>query len=164
MASTGESSSTRKWRFDVFLSFTGEDTRLNFTDHIHAALKKRGFIVFRDTEGIEKGQAIKQQLLKAIEDSLYSIIILCENYAFSTWCLDELQKILEASENLGRQVFPIFYDVDPSDVRKHRKSFEEALAKHDETFKHSNDKDKVQRWRDALTQVANISGWDSRGR
>ncbi|KAI9071456.1 hypothetical protein K1719_046576 [Acacia pycnantha] len=68
--------------------------------------------------------------------------------------------------NLGkirRACFPVFCDgVDPSDVRYQRKSFGKALAKHEKRFIKS--KDKVQKWRDALSQVSNFSGWDSRSR
>ncbi|KAL6315728.1 hypothetical protein AAG906_006590 [Vitis piasezkii] len=57
---------------------------------------------------------------------------------------------------------PIFYDVDPSDVINHRGKFGEALAKHEENFK--DNMERVQIWRNALTQVANLSGWDSRNK
>jgi hypothetical protein len=57
-------------------------------------------------------------------------------------------------------VFPIFYGVDPSDVRNQRGSFAEAFRKHEQKFTES--KEKVQRWRDALREVANLSGWDSK--
>uniref|UniRef100_F6HN43 ADP-ribosyl cyclase/cyclic ADP-ribose hydrolase n=2 Tax=Vitis vinifera TaxID=29760 RepID=F6HN43_VITVI len=62
----------------------------------------------------------------------------------------------------GRQrVLPIFYHVDPSDVRRHRGIFGKALAKHEEN---SENMESVQTWKDALTQVANLSGWDSRNK
>ena len=37
--SPSSSSSTRQPKYDVFLSFRGEDTRTNFTDHLYVALK-----------------------------------------------------------------------------------------------------------------------------
>jgi dTDP-4-dehydrorhamnose 3,5-epimerase-like enzyme len=57
-------------------------------------------------------------------------------------------------------VFPIFYGIDPSDVRNQRGSFAEAFRKHEGKF--TENKEKVQRWRDALREVANLSGWDSK--
>ncbi|PRQ22094.1 putative TIR domain-containing protein [Rosa chinensis] len=57
-------------------------------------------------------------------------------------------------------VLPIFYDVDPSVVRKKTGSFGEAFANHEERF--SDDKEKVWRWRSALTEVASFSGWNSK--
>ncbi|XP_052479002.1 toll/interleukin-1 receptor-like protein [Gossypium raimondii] len=56
-------------------------------------------------------------------------------------------------------VVPVFYGVDPSDVRKQRGSFADAFAKHEENFKH--DLEKLKTWRTALTSAANLFGWDS---
>ncbi|XP_054818619.1 disease resistance protein RUN1-like isoform X2 [Prosopis cineraria] len=84
------------------------------------------------------------------------------NYASSTWCLDELQKILESKESLGREVFPVFYNVDPSDVRQQRGTFAEAFQKHSERF-HEHE-GKAQRWRNNLKDVANLSGYHSKNK
>ena len=110
------SSSSRQPKFDVFLSFSGEDTRNNFTDHLYDALKRKGIITFRDEEELKKGERISE-LFKAIEESQFAIIILSRNYASSTWCLDELTKIIKCRKETGLIVLPIFYDVDPTDVR-----------------------------------------------
>ena len=58
---------------------------------------------------------------------------------------------------LTDKVFPIFYHVDPSDLRNQKEKVEEAFAKHEERYK--EDKDKIQKWRNALTEVAKIKGW-----
>ena len=92
---SSSSSSTHMWKYDVFLSFRGEDTRNNFTDHLYAALNQKGICTFRDDEKLERGKLITPVLLKAIEDSLFAIVVLSKNYASSTWCLDELAKIME---------------------------------------------------------------------
>nr|AHG28994.1 NBS-LRR protein [Cicer arietinum] len=92
---------------------------------------------------------------------MFSLIILSPNYASSTWCLDELQKIVECGKCFGGQgVFPIFYGVDPSHVRHQSGSFAKAFRKHEENFR--EDREKVQRWKDALREVAGYSGWDSK--
>jgi hypothetical protein len=80
-----------------------------------------------------------------------------KNYASSTWCLDELVKIVECRKNNGQLVLPVFYKVDPSEVRKQDRDFGVALAKHEENFK--NNMDKVQSWRTALNEVGCLSGW-----
>ena len=77
-------------KFDVFLSFRGEDTRTNFTDHLYTALVEKGIHTFRDDEELERGERISQNLLQAIEESGVFIIIFSENYANSKWCLNEL--------------------------------------------------------------------------
>ncbi|KAH9781822.1 ADP-ribosyl cyclase/cyclic ADP-ribose hydrolase [Citrus sinensis] len=137
--------------YDAFLNFRGEDTRKRFI----------GIYVFRDDKQLEKGGSISPNLLKAIEESRISIIVLSKNYASSTWCLDELLKIVEC-KNREDQIFPIFYEVEPTVVRKQTASFGEAFAKHEEFFR--DNIEKVQKWRHALKVVANISGWELKDR
>ncbi|XP_054819961.1 TMV resistance protein N-like isoform X2 [Prosopis cineraria] len=154
--------STKRRKYDVFLSFRGEDTRTSFTDHLYDSLRRKGLRTFRHEEGLERGQYINPSLLQAIEESCSAIVVLSPGFASSTWCLDELQKILHSKKEVGLQVFPIFYGVDPSDVRKQKGSFEEAFMKHEERF--TQDKMKVHRWRHVLEEVASLSGWDSRNK
>ncbi|BFG41640.1 hypothetical protein CerSpe_279140 [Prunus speciosa] len=141
--------------YDVFLSFRGEDTRFNFTDHLHSNLTRKGIRTFID-DGLKRGEEISPALLRAIEESKISIIVFSENYASSKWCLDELVKILESKETREQMVWPVFYKVDPSDVRHQRGSFGQALADYECEFK--DDMEKVQRWRRTLTKAANLSG------
>ncbi|XP_030958721.1 TMV resistance protein N-like [Quercus lobata] len=140
--------------FEVFLSFRGEDTRLGFTGYLYQALDRNGFNTFVDDK-LQRGENISKELLKIIENSMISIIVFSENYAFSTWCLDELVKIIECKKNDQMEVLPVFYNVNPSDVRNQKGKFGKALAKHEEKFKDSK---KIQRWREALREAANISG------
>ena len=79
--------------FDVFLSFRGEDTRLSFISHLYSALCQWGIKTFIDNN-LERGEEISIGLLKIIESSRVSIIVFSQNYASSTWCLDELAKIV----------------------------------------------------------------------
>ncbi|KAH9782172.1 hypothetical protein KPL71_008778 [Citrus sinensis] len=141
--------------YDAFLTFRGEDTRKRFIGHLYTALNNKGIYVFRDDKQLEKGGSISPNLLKAIEESRISIIVLSKNYASSTWCLDELLKIVEC-KNREDQIFQIFYKVEPTVVRKQTVSFGEAFAKHEEFFR--DNIEKVQKWRHALKVVANISG------
>ncbi|XP_059594083.1 disease resistance protein RUN1 isoform X3 [Vitis vinifera] len=142
-----------RWTHDVFLSFRGEDTRYDFTDHLYNALVGKGIITFRD-EKLKRGEKIAPKLLNAIEKSRSSIVVFSKTYADSRWCLDELAKIIECSRKYRQIVFPIFYHVDPSDVRKQTGRFGEAFTKYEENWKN-----KVQSWREALTEAGNLSGW-----
>ncbi|XVF78441.1 hypothetical protein PTKIN_Ptkin14bG0133400 [Pterospermum kingtungense] len=144
-------------KYDVFLSFRGEDSRKNFTDHLHAALKRKGILTFRDDPKLEPGNEIEPELIKAIQESWCSLIVFSQTYAFSRWCLDELAEIIQQKKERGHKVFPIFYDVDPTDIRKQTGRVKDAFAEHEERYK--EDKDKTQRWRSALTEVANLKGW-----
>ena len=138
--------------FDVFLSFRGEDTRRGFVSHLYKALDQHGIRTFIDNN-LTRGENISDELLKTIENSSASIIVLSKNYASSGWCLDELTKIMECS----KKVLPVFYQVDPSEVRKQIGDFGNELT---ELEKRIEDKTRVQGWRKALTKAADISGWD----
>ncbi|KAM1180643.1 hypothetical protein ACFX13_020028 [Malus domestica] len=152
------SPSTPQWKYDVFLSFRGEDSRKGFTDHLYTALESHGIITFRDDPKLQKGESISPGLVTAIEESRFALIVLSESYATSSWCLDELLHILKCME-AREAVLPIFYNVDPSNVRKQTGCFAEAFNKHE---KDRVDEKKVRSWRYALAKVANFSGWDSK--
>ena len=151
------SSSSRQPKYDVFLSFRGEDTRTNFTDHLYVALKQKGIITFRDEEELKKGECISE-LFKAIEESRFAIIIFSTNYASSTWCLNELVKINKCKDEIGLEILPIFYNVSPSIVRKQTETFEQAFIDYQKRFE--DNIEKVETWRDTLKKVADMKGWD----
>ncbi|KAI4298886.1 hypothetical protein L6164_032399 [Bauhinia variegata] len=144
-------------RYDVFISFRGEDTRDNFTSHLYAALRRRNIETCIDYR-LEKGEELWPALEDAIENSYEFVVVFSENYASSTWCLDELNKIMEQRAK-GCAVIPVFYKVDPSNVRRQKGSYGDAFAKHELNFFHS--REKLKNWRFALTTAANLLGWDS---
>ena len=149
------SSSTYQWEYDVFLNFRGEDTRNGFTGHLYKALCDKEINTFMDDK-LRRGEQISNELLKAIKSSMISIVVLSENYASSKWCLDELVWILECRKNFGQLVLPIFYGINPSEVRKQEGKFGVELANHEKDFK--DNIDKVQVWRAALNEVGHLSG------
>lgn len=173
------SSSASKFDHDVFLSFRGDDTRKSFTDHLYYALNKKGINTFRDDESLRKGEAIKPNLMKAIEGSKFAVVILSKDYASSNWCLDELAYIVKCKEEMKLKVYPVFYDVQPSEVRNQTGNFGNYLAQYasaaEPCFEDGMnlrgypaalkeiDKvnlKKVKKWRYALREIANVSGWD----
>ena len=154
MATQTASSSSYFPKYDVFLSFCGVDTRNSFTDHLYTALKQRGIITFRDDENLERGKYISQELLKAIEESIFAIVVISKNYAYSRWCLIELVKIVECMKEKNLTVLPVFYHVHPSDVRKCRFNFD--VRNQMGTIVNIDD---VEAWKDALNEVGNLSGW-----
>ncbi|PRQ34015.1 putative nucleosome assembly protein (NAP) [Rosa chinensis] len=159
MALSIPSASARQWKYDVFLSFRGE-TRHGFVSHLYDELESTGMIsTFMDEEKLEVGKAISPNLVMAIEESRFAIVVLSPNYASSPWCLDELAKVLQSMEGRDR-ILPIFYHVDPSHVRHQLGSFAEAFTKHEENSRHS--KEKLDQWRLALKNVADLSGWDAK--
>ncbi|XP_028786451.1 TMV resistance protein N-like [Neltuma alba] len=109
---------------------------------------------------LDKGDHITPILLKIIEESQISLIIFSKDYASSKWCMDELVHIMKYKDKYGRLVVPIFYNIDPSDIRKQNGRFGDGFAKLIQRFKH--DQKRVQEWENALTKSASISGWDSK--
>ncbi|CAL5401841.1 unnamed protein product [Camellia sinensis] len=159
------SSTPPQCTYHVFLSFRGEDTRKAFTDHLYTALLGSGFRTFRDNDGIGRGENVKSELDNAIRESSSSIIVFSKDYASSRWCLDELVMILEHKRTSGHVILPIFYDVDPSQVRKQMGNFAEAFGRHEERFmRETNERKKeylrkkVEEWRAALREVADLAG------
>ncbi|XP_070675652.1 disease resistance protein RPV1-like [Malus domestica] len=143
-------------KYDVFISFRGEDTRFKITtSHLHAALLQRKIETYIDCN-LQRGEKIGPALLEAIEKSTLSVIIFSQNYVSSTWCLEELVHILKCKQNSGKIVIPIFYDINPSDVQRQCGSYARAFAQLEKRFNDSIDK--VQKWRDDLTTAASLSG------
>ncbi|XP_068479782.1 TMV resistance protein N-like isoform X3 [Phaseolus vulgaris] len=142
--------------YEVFLSFRGEDTRASFTSHLYAALQNAGIFVFKDDESLPRGRQISPSLRLAIEQSRISVVVFSKNYAESWWCLKELEKIMECHRTIGHVVLPVFYHVDPSEVRHQRGDFGEAFRRL--SSKISNEiEEKVldwkQRWRTVLGET-----------
>ncbi|AES86731.2 disease resistance protein (TIR-NBS-LRR class), putative [Medicago truncatula] len=121
-------------KYDVFVSFRGEDIRHGFLGHL--------------------AKMTYHSIFEAIEGSFISLIIFSENYASSRWCLEELVKIIECREKNGQIVIPVFYEVGPTDVRHQKKSYENALVGHEKNYILS----RVQKWRQTLEKSANLSG------
>uniref|UniRef100_A0A0V0HVJ6 ADP-ribosyl cyclase/cyclic ADP-ribose hydrolase n=2 Tax=Solanum chacoense TaxID=4108 RepID=A0A0V0HVJ6_SOLCH len=145
-----------KFSYHVFLSFKAHDTGKTFTDHLHTNLFRAGFHVFKcedDDEEEDKIDELKLKLKKGIEQSRMSVIVLSQNYASSERCLYELVVILEQRRNSGHIVLPVFFNVDPSDVRKQKGSFGK------ENFQIVNgESHKLRDWRNALKEVADLGG------
>ena len=153
-SSPSTSSSKPRWKFDVFISFRAEDTLADFTDHLYAALKQKGILTFWDDN--RRGESTPE-ILKAVEESRFAIVVFSSNYASSTCCLDELVKINGCINDTGMTVLPVFYNVDRSEVRRQTGKFGCCFDHHEERFK--DNMEKVQMWRAALTEVASLSGW-----
>ncbi|XP_030945912.1 TMV resistance protein N-like [Quercus lobata] len=119
---SSSSSSIQTWSWDVFV-----------------ALYRNGIRTFRDDREIETEEAIWTELEKAIVTSRIDVIVFSRNYAASSRCLKELEKIMECRRSL-----------------KQIGSLEKVFASHEERF----GLDKVRRWRAALTEAANLCGED----
>ena len=159
-SSSSSSSLSNDFIYDVFISFRGTDTRFGFTGNLYKALYEKGIHTFMDDKELQRGDEITPSLLKSIENSRIAIVVFSENYATSSFCLDELVHIINYFKEKGRLVLPVFYGVEPSHVRHHNNKYGEALAEFEERFQNNKENmDRLQKWKIALNQVGNLSGF-----
>ncbi|GLJ29009.1 hypothetical protein SUGI_0572520 [Cryptomeria japonica] len=88
-----------------------------------------------------------------MSSALLHIAIFSKNYAQSSWCLAELSFMLKT----GTQIVPVFYHVQPDDVRYAKGVYAEAFFRH--TKKGRYTLEKLQEWKNALNNVSyNVGG------
>ncbi|CAN1828261.1 Disease resistance protein L6 [Linum perenne] len=155
-SSSDSSSALPVGEYEVFLSFRGPDVRKTFADHLYTCLVRSKILTFRDDEELRKGEKISTSIVQAITLSKIHIPVFSENYASSKWCLQEIAKMVECwKQRKGHVILPIFYFVNPRDVRHQEGSYKEAFDLHRERY----DDDTVNEWREALREVGNMKGW-----
>ncbi|XVF81820.1 hypothetical protein PTKIN_Ptkin15bG0186600 [Pterospermum kingtungense] len=159
-SSSSSSSSSIQPKHQVFLSFRGEDTRLNFTSFLLQALKDKGIGVFFDEETLKTGEQLSQALLTAIAESQVAVVVLSDQYASSSFCLKELFEIMERSTKELLVVVPIFYHIDPSHVRNLGGNFKISFHEHQRKKQPAQD---IQRWKDAFAKVGHLKGFHIKG-
>ncbi|KAG2303908.1 hypothetical protein Bca52824_032559 [Brassica carinata] len=153
-SSSSSCSSSCNWSYDVFPSFSGEDVHKTFLSHFLKELDGKLIIAFKENE-IDRSLSIGHELMQAIRDSRIAVVVFSQNYASSTWCLNELLKIVKCKKDLGQLVIPIFYRLDPTHVRKQTGDFGDIFNK---TCEYKTEDAKT-RWRGALTDVVKILGY-----
>ncbi|CAL1363650.1 unnamed protein product [Linum trigynum] len=135
-------------KYDAFISFRGADVRNSFLSHLYYHLHNlQKLAVYKDDVDLERGEQISPSLLLAIQRSDVYIVVLSPKYTDSPWCLEELEEILRCMKLHGRRVIPVFYGVDPSEVENQKLPSATAW--------------RIRSWRAALSEVANLSGFDS---
>ncbi|KAF8019853.1 hypothetical protein BT93_G0518 [Corymbia citriodora subsp. variegata] len=128
-----------RWKHDVFISFRGKDLRRTFIAHLFSALEQASIVCFKDNAREDIGEEIKSKLFKAIGRARIALIVFSRNYADSKWCMNELVEILECRKrfrNHGHLVIPIFHE--------------------------ERDGGQIQKWREALTETKQLTGFDLR--
>ncbi|GLJ50768.1 hypothetical protein SUGI_1081350 [Cryptomeria japonica] len=129
----------------------GEDVRKNLVDHLYEALTAAGLNVFLDTHKLKKGEIIGLSLERAVESSAIRIPIFSKEYADSVWCLKEAAAMLKTPD----LIIPLFYDMDPTNVRyplKDSSPYKQAFLKH---YTHSDQcqREEIEWWKYGLQQI-----------
>ncbi|RID55059.1 hypothetical protein BRARA_G02340 [Brassica rapa] len=141
-------------KYDVFLSFRGADTRKNFVSFLYKELETKGIQTFKDDKALVRGRPIAPELIQAIQGTRIAVVVVSPTYSASYWCLEELVKILKLEKKGLLVVVPIFYEVDPCQVRRQKGEVAEQFKKHKRRYS----RERVRSWRKALTRVTILSG------
>ncbi|KAF8010816.1 hypothetical protein BT93_J1463 [Corymbia citriodora subsp. variegata] len=142
--------------YDVFLNFRGTDVRNNFISHLYAALNRNGIHTYKDSEDLWKGKQISPALMRAIEESHIAIVVFSRDYASSRWCLRELAKIMKCKAGKELIVLPVFYKVEPREVRR---AYERTMTMTKHEIEYGKDSKTVKGWKKALLEAGKLSGW-----
>ncbi|XP_052733983.1 disease resistance protein RUN1 isoform X2 [Vigna angularis] len=144
--------------YDVLINFTGEDIRRKFVSHLDSALSANGLTTFLYHDNAVKPMHIQEPILNLCR---VAIVVFTESYSQSAWCLHQLQQIIEWHETYCRHVLPVYYEIQPLDVRLQKGDFGKAFkATAHQTFSAQELEHAMSRWSHAITKTANFFGWD----
>ncbi|KAF8089377.1 hypothetical protein N665_0508s0024 [Sinapis alba] len=152
------SSSSGPQNYDVFLSFRGADTRKNFVSYLYKELEAKSIRTFKDDKSLVCGHQIAPEIFQAIVETRIAVVVVSPTYPASFWCLEELVMILKQEKENLLTVVPIFYEVEPFDLKRQTGKLVEQFKKHEK--RHSIER--VNLWREALTRLASLSGYCSK--
>jgi hypothetical protein len=139
--------------FDVFLNHRGPDVKATFVAHLEDALRSAGFRPFLDARSLMKGDPALESIDQALDAAQVHVAVVSRRYAESKYCLKELGAMLRS----GKPVIPVFYDVEPVDLRWVENGvFAEAFEKHKLRGRSAK---KLQEWRDDLGALAGLTGF-----
>ncbi|KAK4493038.1 hypothetical protein RD792_018145 [Penstemon davidsonii] len=140
--------------YHVLLTFKSNNSTEIFVDKLYIALMESGIHTFRNCDKHETRKGFSLEMIQAVKQSEISVVIFSKEYAYSTWCLDQLVNILERKEKMGHMILPVFYDVDPSHVRKQTGCYANVFLEYEDQIMAT----RVQQWRSSLRDVANLGG------
>lgn len=155
-------------QFHVYIHHRSPDVKKTLASHIYRRLRAHGLRVFLDTEELQVGDNLPAQIVGAIRTASLHIAIFSPRYAESSWCLDELVQMLES----GSIIIPVYYHVKPSELRStsgrtgvyaealHRLEMKRSFDPQTQEEKPRYDSGTIEGWRNALSHVADISGFD----
>ncbi|KAH9303662.1 hypothetical protein KI387_008066 [Taxus chinensis] len=144
--------------FHVFINHRGPDVKKTLASLIHRELNKFGLRVFLDKQELQTGYLLTPAITEAITSASVHIAIFSPRYAESAWCLNELLCMLDCH---GAKIVPIFYDIQPSNLRHiDNGPYATAFPKHMKSGR--VDISVVEKWINALDKVAEISGLEFR--
>ncbi|XP_027906193.1 TMV resistance protein N-like isoform X2 [Vigna unguiculata] len=144
--------------YDVLINFAGEDIQRKFVSHLDSVLTSVGISTFLHHQNAVKEMYTEEPILNMCQ---VVIVVFTKTYSQSAWCLHQLQQIIQWHETYRRHVLPVYYEIQPSDVRLQKGDFGKAFTETaHQTFSGKQLEHGMSRWRYALTKAANFFGWD----
>jgi len=140
--------------YHVFINHTGSEVKRTLASLIYHRLTfAHGLHVFLDKEEIHAGDTFPPVIQAAIQSASVHTCIFSKEYAESSWCLEELYQILRSHHDRHTKIIPVFYDVEPSDLRDiERGPYAKAFEEHRRLSKD------IDKWKTALSETSLISG------
>ncbi|KOM58396.1 hypothetical protein LR48_Vigan11g143000 [Vigna angularis] len=111
-------------KYDVLINFTGEDIHRKFVSHLNSVLSTVGLTTFLHHHNAVKSTHIQEPILSHCR---VAIVVFTQTYSQSAWCLNQLLQIIKWHETYCRHVLPVYYEIQPSDVRLQKGDFGKAL-------------------------------------
>lgn len=125
--------------YDIFINYRG------------VGLVSQGLRVFLEKTANAQEENISTAIERAIGSASVDIVLFSRRYAESRHCLEELCSIIGSHG----KIIPVFLDVEPSDLRYPEEGcYAVFFQKHNIRFPL-----KIHEWKNALRQVADISGF-----
>ncbi|XP_052724522.1 disease resistance protein RUN1-like isoform X2 [Vigna angularis] len=144
--------------YDVLINFNGEDIRRKFVSHLDSALSSVGLTTFLHHQNAVESTHVQQPILDLCR---VVIVVFTKTYSESAWCLHQLQQIIQWHQTYCRHVLPVYYEIQPSDVRFQKGDFGKAFKETaHQTFSAQQLEHGMSRWSHALTKASNLFGWD----
>lgn len=143
--------------YDVFINHRGPDCKKTLATDLYNRLRGYGLRVFLDQRELQEGDALDSQIKGAIERASVHLAIFSQNYAQSSWCLDELVLMFQSRAT----IIPVFYgSVKPSHLRWVKDKPEGPYARDllELERKRGYQHEILEKWRQALSQAGGISG------
>lgn len=138
----------------MFINFRGAQLRHSFVSHLVDALERHGVSFFVDANQ-SKGEKL-EKIFNRIEESKIALVVFSTGYTESAWCLQELVKIKELMDEGKLVAIPIFYKVEPSQVKNLTGVFGESFWNLWRIQRDSH----IIKWKEAFRSIASKLGFN----
>ncbi|GLJ24554.1 hypothetical protein SUGI_0469200 [Cryptomeria japonica] len=140
--------------YHVLINHRGPDVKRTLASLIYHRLEGHGLRVFLDKHELQAGDSLTPAIKSAICSASVQIAIFSKTYAQSACCLNELLWMFDSRSSI---IIPIFYDIQPSDLRHvDQGAYAGAFQQHREKGRVTIQQ--LESWISALNKVSAISG------